>query len=361
TGTKLGVPDVPKYLSESKNKSWGDSDDDHNDDDSDEVTKDDDEDDVDSDADDDKEANDSENTNSDEDENLNLNQKDDEEEEYVRTLDRFEFHDDDEEYEELYKDMNILPKEISDFATPVIHITINESLENVVLAKCSSQSQSIYGAATSLTEFELKKILLEMLEKSKSYRSAEQHRDLYDALVKSYQLNKDLFDSYGKAYSLKRGHEDKDKDEDPPSVQAEEPVFETTDIEMLQDQRGDLGNTEDQLNVEEASKHDCFKKPKRPLTPDHDWNAGKQIDFRPPQTWISKIAKARKLPLTFDELMSTPIEFLTYSLNNLNIENLTQEYLVGPAFNLLKGTCESRVELEYNFEECYKVVTYKLD
>ncbi|GJY54262.1 hypothetical protein Tco_0445926 [Tanacetum coccineum] len=137
-------------------------------------------------------------------------------------------------------------------------------------------------------------------------------------------LDKDLIDSYGKAYSLKRGRDDKDKEEDPPtglkkrktskddepptgskskesksssskgtksqpktfgkSVQAEEPVFETVDTEMPQDQRGNLGNTEDQPNVEEASKHDWFKKLKRPLTPDPDWNTGKQIDFRPPQT-----------------------------------------------------------------------------
>ncbi|GJX43449.1 hypothetical protein Tco_0260125 [Tanacetum coccineum] len=84
--------------------------------------------------------------------------------------------------------------------------------------------------------------MLDKLEKSKSYRVAEDHRNLYDALVKSYQLDKDLFDSYGKAYSLKRSREDKDKDEDPPagpdqglkkrktskdSAQAEEPVFET--------------------------------------------------------------------------------------------------------------------------------------
>ncbi|GJY94635.1 retrovirus-related pol polyprotein from transposon TNT 1-94 [Tanacetum coccineum] len=56
TGTKPGVLDVLKYLSESENESWGDSDDDDNDDFSDEVTKDDDEDDVESDANDDKEA-----------------------------------------------------------------------------------------------------------------------------------------------------------------------------------------------------------------------------------------------------------------------------------------------------------------
>ncbi|GKA71744.1 hypothetical protein Tco_0777883, partial [Tanacetum coccineum] len=111
----------------------------------------------------------------------------------------------------------ILPKEISDFATPVIQSNVTESLENVVLAKSSSQPQSTYEAAASLTEFELKKILLDKLEKSKSYRAAEEHKNLYDALVKSYQLDKDLFDSYGKGYSLKRSHDDKDKDEDPPA------------------------------------------------------------------------------------------------------------------------------------------------
>ncbi|GJZ21335.1 hypothetical protein Tco_0558374 [Tanacetum coccineum] len=45
----------------------------------------------------------------------------------------------------------------------------------------------------------------------------------------------------------------------------------------------------------------------------------------------------------------------------LNIINPTQEILVGPAFNLLKGTCKSRTELEYHFEECYKASTDQLD
>ncbi|GJT89718.1 hypothetical protein Tco_1078563 [Tanacetum coccineum] len=161
--------------------------------------------------------------------------------------------------------------------------------ENVVLAKSSSQPQSTYKAATSLTEFELKKILLDKLEKSKSYRAPEQHRDLYDALVKYNHLDKDLFDSYGsKSQSKSSGK----------SAQAEEPVFETTDTEMPQDQRDDLGNTKDQPNVKEASKHDC------------------------------KIAKAGKPPTTFDELMSTPIDFSAYVLHNLKIKNLTQEHLV---------------------------------
>ncbi|GJT00220.1 hypothetical protein Tco_0821389 [Tanacetum coccineum] len=155
----------------------------------------------------------------------------------------------------------ILPKEVSEFATPVIQSTITESLENIVLAQSSSQPKSTYEAAASLTE------------------------DLYDALVKSYKLDKDLFESYGKAYSLKRDREEKDKDEDPPvrldqrlkkrktskdSAQVEESVSETADTEMSQNQGGDLGNTDDQPNVEETSRDDWFKKPERPATPDLD-------------------------------------------------------------------------------------------
>ncbi|GJW33942.1 hypothetical protein Tco_0053974, partial [Tanacetum coccineum] len=36
-------------------------------------------------------------------------------------------------------------------------------------------------------------------------------------------------------------------------------------------------------NVKDAPKHDWFKKPERPSTPDSDWNVGKSVDFRPPQ------------------------------------------------------------------------------
>nr|GEW50604.1 hypothetical protein [Tanacetum cinerariifolium] len=43
------------------------------------------------------------------------------------------------------------------------------------------------------------------------------------------------------------------------------------------------------------------------------------------------------------------------------ITNLTQETLLGPAFKLLKGTRTTFAELEYDFEECYKDLSEKLD
>ncbi|GJU12082.1 hypothetical protein Tco_1134478 [Tanacetum coccineum] len=47
--------------------------------------------------------------------------------------------------------------------------TITESLENVILAKSSSQPKSTYEAASSLTEFEWKKILLDKKQKREAF------------------------------------------------------------------------------------------------------------------------------------------------------------------------------------------------
>ncbi|GKC04190.1 hypothetical protein Tco_0995800 [Tanacetum coccineum] len=265
----------------------------------------------------------------------------------------------------------ILPKKVSNFASPVIDKMIEESQNEVTLAKVSSQPQSTYEAASTLTEFELKKILLDKIEKSESCLTAPEHRDCYDSLKKSYDLDKDLLFSYD-VYSLKQNRNDKDKDEDPfagsdrglkkrklskdaepttgpkkkdsmygsskgtksqpkssrKSVQSEEPVFKVADSDMPHDQEGNLGDNEDEPRKETASR---------------------------PSTSTNKSLK------DFDEFMSTPIDFSGYILNGLKIENLTQEILLGPAFRLLKGTRSNYAELEYDFEECYKALLEKLD
>ncbi|GKC56587.1 hypothetical protein Tco_1084185 [Tanacetum coccineum] len=87
------------------------------------------------------------------------------------------------------------------------------------------------------------------------------------------------------------------------------------------------------------------KKLERPPTPDPDWNKRQHVDFRPPQTWINQVARAEEPPTSFDELMDTSFDFSAFVLNRLNIKDLTQEILVGPTFELLKGTCKSLPEL----------------
>ncbi|GJR42843.1 hypothetical protein Tco_1310946 [Tanacetum coccineum] len=82
--------------------------------------------------------------------------------------------------------------------------------------------------------------------------------------------------------------------------------------------------------------------------------------------WFTKPTQLKEsylilIGMTFDELMSTLIEFSAFIMNGLKINNLTQKTLLGPVFRLLKGTRSNYAELEYDFEECYKALSEKLD
>nr|GEW85893.1 hypothetical protein [Tanacetum cinerariifolium] len=267
----------------------------------------------------------------------------------------------------------ILPKAVLDFATHVIEKNVTKSLETAVLAKSSSQPKSTYVAAASLSEFELIKILIDKMEEHKSYLCVDYKRELYDALVRSYNTEKDLFETYGKVFTLKRSREDKDQDpsagsdrgtkrrksskeaglsKDPrsnesksprspkgtsrsqhrpseKSAHAEEPRHTFDDSGVKQNQGFDKGNNDEQPIVEAAPKVNC------------------------------DMARVEKLPTSFDELMDIPIDFSAFVMNRLNITDLTQEILVGLVFNLLKGTYKSRTKLEYHFEECFKATTHR--
>nr|GEX41659.1 hypothetical protein [Tanacetum cinerariifolium] len=95
----------------------------------------------------------------------------------------------------------------------VIQKMVKELLEDAVLAKESSQPQSSYEATATLTKFKLKKILIDKMDKSESYLAAPEHRECYEGLIKSYELDTTILSTYGKVYLLKRSR--KDKDEDP--------------------------------------------------------------------------------------------------------------------------------------------------
>ncbi|GJZ50827.1 hypothetical protein Tco_0605342 [Tanacetum coccineum] len=247
---------------------------------------------------------------------------------------------------------------------------LSESLTTRIKEQVSSQPHSTYEAASTLTEFELKKILLDKMEKTESYLATPKHRDCYDSLKKSYDLDKDLFFSYD-VYSLKRSRKDKDKDEDPSarsdrglkkrklskdaepttspkkkdstfgsskgsksqpkssgkSDQSKEPVFEIADSDMLQDQKGNMGDNEDEPRKETVSGRDWFKKSIPPQEPtDPNWNIGKTTQEGPTQNWLMTLAAST-------------------STNK----------------SLLKGTCSNYAKLEYDFKDCYNALSEKLD
>ncbi|GKD24762.1 hypothetical protein Tco_1230976 [Tanacetum coccineum] len=222
----------------------------------------------------------------------------------------------------------ILPQAVSDFVTHVIEKNVIKSLEAIVLARSSSQPKSTYEAAASLSEFELTKILIEKMEKNKSYEKTNYKRELYEALVKSYQTDKYLFDTYGEVFTLKRSQDDIDKDQDP-SV-------------------GSDRGTKRRKSSKEAES---------------------SINLRSKEKKSSSTSKDASHSQHKPSGKSSHIEEPSHTIDDSGVQQ-NQEFNMGkndeqptnkPAFELLKGTCKSLTELEYHLEECSKATTERLE
>ncbi|GJV43606.1 hypothetical protein Tco_1428142 [Tanacetum coccineum] len=130
------------------------------------------------------------------------------------------------------------------------------------------KEQTSYAVASSLSELELKKILMDKMEENNSIDRSDVQKNLYKALLEAYNSDKDLLSSYGEVVTLKRGRDDQDKDEEPSagsnrgsksppkssskSVQEEEHDPRIDDLEELFHQEFDTGNDDVSL-VREAT------------------------------------------------------------------------------------------------------------
>ncbi|GKA48291.1 hypothetical protein Tco_0741249 [Tanacetum coccineum] len=98
--------------------------------------------------------------------------------------------------------------------------------------------------------------------------------------------------------------------------------------EDAMDKGEDLVNTYEQPNDEIVPKNDWYKKSSSDTSPDPEWNKGKLVYDGLEQSWLNDMA-ATKPPLTFDQLMHTPIDFSAF--------------------------------LNYTMEECYRALSEQLD
>nr|GEV36187.1 reverse transcriptase domain-containing protein [Tanacetum cinerariifolium] len=237
---------------------------------------------------------------------------------------------------------------------------VTESLGAEVLVRSTNQPQTSYVVAASLSEFKLKNILIDKMEENKSINRSDIQKNLYNALVESYNSNKDIITSYGDVVTLKRCSDDQDKDEDPStgsnlgsqpkslgkSTYAEEHGQKVDDLENQTHQEFNTRN-DNVTPVREALDNDDSQwNPSSSPTPDREWHKTKTVDKRPPQTWISQLAQAAGTQSSFNEFLATPIDFSAFIMNQLKIDNLTQEVLTDPTYDLIKGTFKSVVEFD---------------
>ncbi|GJV56960.1 hypothetical protein Tco_1457965 [Tanacetum coccineum] len=137
--------------------------------------------------------------------------------------------------------------------------------------------ESSYKTAATLTEFVLKKILIDKMDKSESYLAALEHRECYEGLIKLYDLDKTIFSTYDRGLKKRKTSKDAslvtgpkakesqsglskcDKSQSKSSgksVQSEEPEFEVADLDMPQDQEENPGNDNEEPKEKVASKRD---------------------------------------------------------------------------------------------------------
>nr|GEV04885.1 hypothetical protein [Tanacetum cinerariifolium] len=200
---------------------------------------------------------------------------------------------------------------------PRIEQAVNEQLETEVLTRSSHSSRTSYAIVADLSEMELKKILIKKMEGNKSIQRSDAQRNLYKALVDAYESDKILLDTYGETVTLKRRRDDdEDKDEEP-----------------------------------SAGPDRDAEKPQKPPTLDCDWNKTLPAVHGSIQPWISELAKQADSRSSFNELLDTPLDFSNFIMNRLKVDTLTLELLAGPTYELMKGSCKSLIELEYHLEE----------
>nr|GEY80951.1 hypothetical protein [Tanacetum cinerariifolium] len=114
--------------------------------------------------------------------------------------------------------------------------------------------------------------------------------------------------------------------------------------------------------IVQTSQHpEWFSQPRKPPSPDRDWNTALPAAQGDAQSWISDLAKQADARSSFNELFDTPIDFSNFIMHRLNVDTLIADLLAGPTYELMRGSCSSLTELEYHLEEIYKATTDQLD
>ncbi|GJY31349.1 hypothetical protein Tco_0414844 [Tanacetum coccineum] len=244
----------------------------------------------------------------------------------------------------------------------------------------------------TLKEYDQKSALYQTMHENKSFNRNPVNHKLYRALMEALIKDENVMDkgvtNTIKDHKRKHDDDDVDDDEDPPagpnqgkapskgskigkSVSAKESVKELIAEVVMDDafntacenvvRDDDQPQDTSEPKTDKTPNLEWFKQPLRPPTPDPECNKRQVVLGQPEQPWFNQMVSVTKDPLTFNDLMATPIDFSKYVLDRLKIDNLTQDLLLGPAYNLLKGTCTSSIKLEYNFQECFNALIDKLD
>nr|GFB94112.1 hypothetical protein [Tanacetum cinerariifolium] len=78
-----------------------------------------------------------------------------------------------------------------------------------------------------------------------------------------------------------------------------------------------LTGVDDQPIVQTSQHPEWFSQPRRPPSPNHDWNKTLPAAQGDAQSWISDLARQTDARSSFNELLDTPIDFSNFIMNRL--------------------------------------------
>ncbi|GJS02997.1 hypothetical protein Tco_0319505 [Tanacetum coccineum] len=206
---------------------------------------------------------------------------------------------------------------------PLPHIPLIQPLQQTLVSTLTIDlTKTSHAVAANLSELELKKILIDKMEINKLIDRLVQQKTLYKALVDAYETDKDILATYKDTVMFKRRRDDEDEEEEPST-----------------------GSNRGSKRRRSGKESDSSSAPKEKTSKSTD----------------NTLARKEDPHESFNELIDSPIDFSAFVLNWLKVDTLTPELLVGPTFELMKGSYKSLVKLEYFLEEVYKATTDQLD
>ncbi|GKA22749.1 retrovirus-related pol polyprotein from transposon TNT 1-94, partial [Tanacetum coccineum] len=248
----------------------------------------------------------------------------------------------------------------------------------------------------ALEEFDLKRALFKSMHKNKSVNRNPANYRLYHALMEALiedenAMDKEVADT---VRDHKRKHDDDDDDDDydegpqldqtrvgskiGKSAPVKDSVKEPTDKVMVDEQYTEDILISDEGHVSDPEDTDKAHMPKIPNTttwfrpllkeerlasPEPEWVIP-PIDLpKADNNWANAFAKAHqdpdenKLHNEIDDIGS----FIRWYCRRIGKEKLSKADLEGRAFTMVKGFRENNISLQFQMEECHKLLTNQID
>ncbi|GJR71405.1 hypothetical protein Tco_0083770 [Tanacetum coccineum] len=191
-------------------------------------------------------------------------------------------------------------------------------------------------------------------------KKAQEKRKVYIDVVEKYSTRTSLWLIWY-AYHLREAMKTKDKDEDlqlVPDHRLKESILLTN---FQSPQRNMQKSSGIEYHFEECYKAvtDRLDWTNPEVMKKYDYGYLEEIKVRIDDNTLYKFKECDFPNLNLRDIKDMLL--LLVDRQNCSSRKASSHIMIGPAFNLLKRTYKSFVELEYHFEECYKVVTDQLD